>query len=65
MILKDILYIYYLFHFWKSSDNTQTLINSSSKLNIISLTYILKFNFQVIKTNIKAQKIDKSSIITY
>lgn len=72
-ILYCILCIHYLIYFWKSGDNIKTLIDFSSKIliepnskiNITTYTYTLKLGFWVLKTNIKAQLIDKSSLIIY
>ena len=48
----------------KNSNNIKALINFSSKINSIILIHILKFDFQVQKTNIKAQKSNRLSLAT-
>ena len=53
-ILELITYIYYLICFSKNS-------NIQSYVDIITFIHSLKLSFQVEKTNVKANKIDKSS----
>lgn len=56
--LARILYIYYLFYFYKDKKNKiQALINSNSKVNAIILAYALKLGLKICRTNVKAQKI--------
>lgn len=43
----------------------KTLIDSSNKVNAITLAYIVKLDFSNQKTSIRVQKIDKSPLKTY
>lgn len=54
LLFKYILYIYYLFCFWKDKSNVKALINFSSEINAMILAYTKKIDFQIEKTNIKA-----------
>lgn len=54
IILEKILYINYLFNFWKNVDKTQTLTNFGYEVNIIILEYISKLSLKVYYTNIRA-----------
>lgn len=57
IVLKRVLSIYYLFYFWKNMNKISTLLDLSSKINIIMLAYVLKLDFTVYYINIKAQKL--------
>lgn len=62
LLLEYMLYIYYLFRFWKNKkSDVKAFINSNSEVNVITLTYVKKLGFQIQKTVIGVQKIDKSS----
>ena len=43
--LDYILCIYYLIYFLKNKNNVKALINSTSKINVLTSIYILKFGF--------------------
>lgn len=60
--LKYILYIYYLVQFWKNLSKIKTLIDLGSEVNTISPAYVKKLGFRMQKTNVDAQKIDKSCL---
>ena len=47
IILDHILYIYYLVHFQKNSNNIEVLLDSCSKINIMTFIYASKLGFQV------------------
>lgn len=61
-LLDRILYIYYLVWFKKK---IQALINLSSKINIITLVYILKLGLKACYINVRALKIDGSIFKTF
>ena len=43
---KIYFHIYYLVHFWNSNNNINTLIDFTSKVNIMTFIYTLKLGFQ-------------------
>lgn len=45
MLLKYVLYIYYLIWFKKNQTKTQTLIDFSNNVNAITLVYLKKLGF--------------------
>ena len=49
IILNGIPYIHYLVLFQKNKANIQALINSSNKVNMITLAYIFKLGLKVQK----------------
>ena len=57
---KRMLYIYYLFCFWKNTIGVKVLINSDSEVNAMTPAYVSKLGFNVCHTNVGAQKIDGS-----
>lgn len=57
--------IYYLFCFQKNTKSVKALIDSRSKINAITSEYTSKLSFKVRFTNVKAQKIDSSSLKTF
>lgn len=62
LLLEHISCIYYLFRFWKNKKNdVKAFINSDNEVNMITLTYVKKLGFQIQKTDMGVQKIDKSS----
>lgn len=65
LLLERILYIYYLVLFKKGQTNIKALINFNNEVNIMTSTYTKKLDFQMQKTNVGAQKIDRSSLVTY
>lgn len=61
VVLKKVLYIYYLLHFCKNKKNkVQALIDPSSKINAIIRTYVAKLGLKIQSIKVKAQKIDSS-----
>lgn len=59
IVLKNVLYIYYLFRFYKNKkNNMQPLINSSNKINVITPAFISKLGLRVCRTNVKDEKIN-------
>lgn len=64
-ILEYILYIHYLFCFYKTIGNIKTLIDASSRVNTMTPVYILKLGLNIRKTNIRARKIDISKLVIY
>ena len=46
-------------------DQTETLLNSESKVNAINLVFTSQPGFRIWKTNIAAQKIDGTTLKTY
>lgn len=60
-VLDKILWIYYLFCFYKNKKHKrQTLINSGRKINVMTPAYLLKLGLKIWHTNIEVQKIDTS-----
>lgn len=55
--LDRVLCIYYLIYFQKYNINVKTLIYSENKVNIMTLTHILKLSLQDQKINIRASKL--------
>lgn len=58
LLLKQVLYIYYLMQFKNNQVKIQALINSGNKINAITKFYTAKLSFKVQLTNISAQKIN-------
>lgn len=55
VILKRVLYIHYLFCFYKDKkDEIKTLINSNNKINTMTLAYTSKLGQKVCSTNVEA-----------
>lgn len=46
-LLKYVLCIYYLLYFKKDKGNVEALINFSSEVNAIALTYAIKLGFKI------------------
>lgn len=63
--LKCILYIYHLMQFKNNQAKVQALLNSSSKINVMTLVYIAKLNLKVQPINIIAQKINSFTLKTF
>lgn len=62
IILKKILYIYYLLCFSKDKENKiWVLIDSSSKANAMTSGYTMKIGLKIYFTNVKTQKIYDST----
>lgn len=60
---KKIPYIHNLI--WIYQDKIWTLLNSKSKVNVISPDYAQKLGYYIWKTNVKAQKISGSALETF
>ena len=65
VILEQIPCIHYLVQFQKYKEVIRALINSGSKINVITPAYTFKLGFQVQRTDVGAQKIDSSSLQTF
>lgn len=65
MTLARVPYIHYSLRFWKDTNKMQALIDFDSKVNIITLIYVLKLGLRVRQTKVKAQKIDGSTLETF
>ena len=63
VILKQVSYIYYLI--WFKKNEIQALIDSSSKVNAMTLTYAAKLDFKVRHINIRALKVNSSTFDTF
>ena len=61
--IMKMLYIYYLV--WFQENQIKTLLNSGNKIKTISLCYTKKWVLKILKTNIKTQKIDSSTLKTF
>ena len=62
--------IYYLVEFQKNQEQegqeqTRALLNSGSKVNVMSPAYIERLGLKTWKTNVRAQKIDGSALETF
>lgn len=60
--LKKVLYISYSLYFQKDIVEVRALIDSGSKINIMTLAFISKLGLKVGHTNIKPQIIDNSTL---
>lgn len=58
--LKQIPYLHYLIRFKKNK--VQVLINLTNKGNTMIPAYVFKLSLQVYRINVKAQKIDSSTL---
>lgn len=64
--LRCIPYIKYLVQFRKDKTNSmQALINLGSKVNVMHPNYVKKLSLLIQKTDIRAQKINGSSLKTF
>lgn len=64
-LLEYVPYIHYLLCFRKDQYKIKVLINSSSKINAITLAYTKRLGFWTQKINVGAQKLNSSSLTTY
>lgn len=62
---KCIPYIHYLVHFKKNQVKTQALIDSDSKVNAITWSYVTKLGLKIRVTDVRAQKIDGFTLETF
>ena len=60
--LERVLCINYPLSFQKNTADVRGLINSGRKINAMTPTFAAKLGFKVCSTDIKAQKIDGSSL---
>ena len=56
VMLEKILCIYYLVCFQKNQEQVKTLLNSGSKVNIMSPAYVKRLGLKTQKINAGAQK---------
>ena len=65
-VLDHIPYICYPVQFQKDKDrDVLALLDSGSKLNVITLAYTAQLGPKMQKTDVRAQKIDRSLLATY
>lgn len=64
-VLEHFSYIHYVVQFKKNMAEIRALIDSESELNAMALTYMKKLDLLMQKTDIEAQKIDRSILQTY
>lgn len=64
-LLDWVLCIYYPLCFWKNIARVKALIDSSSKVNAITLGYFLKLGLKIYHIDVKAQKIDSFILKTF
>ena len=65
MSLERVLCIHYLLYFQKNTRGVRALIDSGSVVNAMTPAYISKLVLKVHPTDIKAQKIDGSTLETF
>lgn len=66
VVLNWVLSTHYPLHFCKDKENqVLTLINSSDEINAMISAYVSKLGLRVCRTNVKAQKIDSSTLKTF
>lgn len=66
LTLDGIPCIYYLFRFCKDKENKmRALINSSSEVNAMTQAYTSKLGLKICRTNVGAQKINRSTFETF
>ena len=63
--LERVLCIHYPLRFQKETAGVRALINSSSEVNAITPAYAAKLGLKIRKTDIRAQKIDSSTLDTF
>ena len=63
--LKCISYIYYQVQFKKNTIEIWALMNLGIEINAIAPVYIKKLGLWVQKTDVRVQKIDRSTLETY
>ena len=57
--------IYYPIQFRENQEQIRILLNSGSKVNTMSPTFVQKLDLHIRKTNVGAQKIDGSALKTF
>lgn len=60
--LERILYVQYSVSF---KNQTKTLLNSGNKVNVISQAFASQLGLKIWKTNVRAQRIDSTTLETY
>lgn len=63
LVLDWVPYIYY--SAWFKNNKVWALIDSGSEVNVMIPTYIAKLDLKIWRTNVKAQKIDGSTLKTF
>ena len=63
--LERVQFIYYPICFQKDSAGAGALLNSSSEVNAMTSAFALKLGFKSRSTNVRAQKIDDSTLQTF
>ena len=63
--LKRVPCIYYPLRFWKDTTGVRTLVDSGSEINAKTPAYVAKLGLKVQTSNIRVQKIDGSSLVTF
>ena len=58
-------YIHYPVWFQEGQKQIKTLLDSGSKVNAMSPAYIERLDLKAWKTNVGAQKIDSSALVTF
>lgn len=64
-LLKHIPCIYYPLRFSKNKSKVKALIDSDSEVKVMTLAYVKKPGFWTQKTNVRAEKINRSSLATF
>lgn len=65
LLLKCISCIYYLIEFKKDQTKVQALLDSDSKVNVMTPAYAARLGFKIWPTNVEAQKINGSTFETF
>ena len=65
LTLERVPCIHYLLCFQKDTTGIRALVDSGSEVNTMTPAYAAKLDLQVQKTNIRAQKIDGSTLETF
>lgn len=63
MMLKRVSYIYHFI--WFKKDKVRLLINFDNKINVIISVYTSKLGLNTRHTNVRTQKIDRSTFKTF
>lgn len=64
-VLKRVPYVYYPMQFRKDLSEIKALIDLGSEVNAISPVYANKLGLRIQKTDVRARKIDGSSLDTF
>ena len=60
VVLESVSCIYYPVQFQGSQEQVKALLDNSSEVNTMSPAYVERLGFYIQKTNVGAQKIDRS-----